>query len=815
MPAGSERYVEHLLIDSRKLVFPSTSLFFALKGGNRDGHAFLPELYAGGVRAFVVSDLPDVAAFPEAVFLRVSDTLVALQELAAAHRAEFAYPVVAITGSNGKTMVKEWLFQLLEGDHSIIRSPRSYNSQIGVPLSVWMMEKDHDLAIIEAGISRMGEMVNLERIIRPDVGIFTNIGDAHSEGFPSLQEKIREKLRLFEHVRTLVWCSDHIGLHAEIVAWADQRTGHSPTLNRMDWGKSPGARLRLLDQVRKDHDTLVRLAFEGMEQDISIPFADPVSVENILHCCAFMTSMGMSLADISSRMVRLRPLAMRLELKEGINQCTLINDAYNADWNSVQTALDFLTQQTHHDRRTVILSDIMGSGKPADELYRDLAASLRQHGVNRLIGIGPEIGSYRHLFAELGMDTVFFPSTGSFLEGVHTLVFRDESILLKGSRVFELERIGRYLEKKLHQTQLEINLSAVADNLRQYRSQLPPGTRVMVMVKAFSYGAGSYEIASLLQFHQVDQLAVAYADEGVELRKAGIHLPIMVMNAEENSFYSLTTYDLQPVLYSLELTRSFYRFLHAEGIPSFPVHIKVDTGMHRLGFDPGDVADLVTLLTLDATFHVRSVFSHLAAGEDPAEDGFTWLQAECFLSFCSELEKGLGYPFLRHLSNTAAIVRHPGLSFDMVRLGIGLYGVDPALKDKATLREVSTLKTTVAQVRRIRKGETVGYNRRSIVPRDSVIATIRIGYADGFPRSLGNGAGKVWLRGQLAPVIGSICMDMTMVDVTDVPGVVPGDEVILFGKELPITDLANWAGTIPYEIMTGISQRVQRVYFEE
>jgi alanine racemase len=381
--------------------------------------------------------------------------------------------------------------------------------------------------------------------------------------------------------------------------------------------------------------------------------------------------------------------------------------------------------------------------------------------------------------------------------------------------MFELERIGRYLEKKLHQTQLEVNLTAIADNLRQYRGLLPPGTRVMVMVKAFSYGAGSYEIASLLQYHQVDQLAVAYADEGVELRKAGIRVPIMVLNAEENSFYSLTTYDLQPVLYSFELARSFSAFLHAEGVRSFPVHIKVDTGMHRLGFDPSEVRDLSDLLRQDPAFHVRSVFSHLAAGEDPAEDGFTWQQAERFLAFCSELEKGLGHPFLRHLSNTAAIVRHPGLAFDMVRLGIGLYGVDPALDDRATLREVSTLKTTVAQVRQIRKGETVGYNRRSVVSRDSVIATIRIGYADGFPRSLGNGAGKVWIRGHLAPVIGSVCMDMTMVDVTDLPGVASGDEVILFGKELPITDLALWAGTIPYEIMTGISQRVQRVYFEE
>jgi alanine racemase len=807
--------MEHLLLDSRKLVFPSTSLFFALRGGSRDGQAFIPELYARGVRAFVVNALPDQEGMPDAAFLLVEDTLDALQALVAAHRAGFTYPVVGITGSNGKTMVKEWLFQLLEEDHAVVRSPRSYNSQIGVPLSVWMMDGTHDLALFEAGISRMGEMEKLERIIRPDMGIFTNIGDAHSEGFPSVRDKILEKLRLFAHVRTLVWCSDQQELTSVVRRWITDRNVADRSLQPMDWGHSPEAAVRIMDSRREGTVTLVRIACAGMEQELKIPFTDPVSVENILHCCAFMITLGMSLPVIAGRMNRLRPLAMRLELKEGVNHCTIINDSYNADWNSVQTALDFLSQQTHHDRRTAILSDIMGSGKPPDELYGDLAASLQRHKVNRLIGIGPGISAHRELFATEGMETAFFPGTDTFLEQVHTLGFRDETILIKGSRAFELERVGRYLEKKLHQTRLEINLSAIADNLRQYRAQLPAGTRVMAMVKAFSYGAGSYEIASLLQFHQVDQLAVAYADEGVELRKAGIHLPIMVLNAEESSYYSLTTYDLEPVLYSFELTRSFSAFLHAEGIPSFPVHIKVDTGMHRLGFDPGEMGELSAFLAKDPAFRVRSVFSHLAAGEDPAEDAFTWHQAERFLDCCAELEKGLGHPFLRHLSNSAAIVRHPGLAFDMVRLGIGLYGVDPALRDKATLREVSTLKTTVAQVRRIRAGETVGYNRKSTLSRDSVIATIRIGYADGFPRSLGNGAGKVWLKGTLAPVIGSICMDMTMVDVTDIPGVAAGEEVILFGKELPIRDLAEWADTIPYEIMTGISQRVQRIYFEE
>jgi len=803
--------VEHLVIDSRKVVFPGSSLFFALRGGHRDGHAFIPELHAQGVNAFVVNEQPDVDAYPKASFIVVKDTLTALQALAAAHRAGFTIPVVGITGSNGKTMTKEWLFQLLEADHAVVRSPRSYNSQIGVPLSVWQMEEGQDIALFEAGISRRGEMEKLERIICPDTGIFTNIGDAHSEGFSSVEEKASEKLKLFEHAKTLIWCTDHEPLDSMIRSWLRDRPG----MKAFNWGSTDTTRIRVMKRSTEAGATRIVVRQDGHEQDLTIPFIDGASVENTMHGYACLLSLGIAAEEAARRMARLKPLAMRLELKEGIHRCTLINDSYNADWASVEMALDLLSQQKQHERRTVILSDIMGSGKPAEALYRDLAAALHKHHVHRLIGIGPGIAAHQHLFREGGMECSFYPSTDTLLEQMHTLVFRDETILLKGSRAFELERIGRQLEMKRHQTLLEINLSALAHNLRTYRQLLPAGTRIMVMVKAFSYGAGTYEIASLLQFHQVDWLAVAYADEGVELRKAGIHLPIMVLNTEEGAFYDLITHDLQPVIFSFELARAFAAFLRAEGVPRFPIHIKVDTGMHRLGFDPGEAEALSAFLARTPAFHLRSVFSHLAAGEDSMEDAFTWGQAERFLQFCSRLEQGMGHPFLRHMSNTAAILRHPGLAFDMIRLGIGLYGVDPTSQGVPGLREVSTLRTTVAQVRRIRAGDTVGYNRRSRVDRDSVIATIRIGYADGFPRSLGNGGGKVLIRGKLLPVIGSVCMDMTMVDVTDLPGVAPNDEVILFGRDLPIDQVAAWAGTIPYDIMTGISQRVQRVYFEE
>ncbi|MCU0379922.1 MAG: bifunctional UDP-N-acetylmuramoyl-tripeptide:D-alanyl-D-alanine ligase/alanine racemase [Chitinophagaceae bacterium] len=809
IPGTSTPVLDHLLTDSRKLVYPARTVFFALQSSRRDGHDFIAELYSRDVRCFVVSREPETELFPEASFLVVEDTLRSLQQVAAMHRKQFTYPVVGITGSNGKTIVKEWANYLLSPDFRIVRSPKSYNSQIGVPLSTWQMQASDELALIEAGISKEGEMTALENIIRPDIGIFTHIGDAHAEGFTDLDAKVDEKMLLFRRSKTLICCGDH-----EPIIRSARRL-LQPGQQLYTWGKGQENALQVFSHEIIGHRTRIHCGYADAEFHFEIPFTDTASRENALHCCALMLLLGLDAQKVSERMPGLPSVAMRLELKEGINRTVIINDSYSADWDSLLLAMDFLVQQQQHPKRTLILSDIFQSGKPDAELYASVAGAMRLKNVQRLIGIGTAISSHKAVFDAAGLESSFFPATDVFLEQAHPSWFRDEAILLKGARSFEFERIARMLEKKVHQTMLEINLASITHNLRLYQQQLHPQTKLMAMVKAFSYGAGAYEIASLLQFHRVDYLAVAYADEGVELRKAGIRLPIMVMNAEESSFPLLTAFDLQPELYSMEMARSLESFLQSEGLADFPAHIKLDTGMHRLGFSLADLPALTDWLGHSGIFRVQSVFSHLVASEDPAEDAYTKKQGDAFLEACSQLEQGMGYPFLRHIANTATIRRHPHLQLDMVRLGIGLYGVDPGQQEGSGLQEVSSLRTTIAQVRAVPKGETVGYNRKGKVDRDSLIATIRIGYADGYPRSLGNGAGRVWIRGQLFPVIGSVCMDMTMVDITGHPELRAGEEVVLFGKELPVARLAQWAGTIPYEILTGISQRVQRVYFED
>jgi alanine racemase len=806
IPGPVEPEVEHLLIDSRKLVFPQRSLFFALSGQRRDGHEYIPELYDRGVRCFVVEREPDLELMPEAGFLVVPDTRKALQQSAAKHRQRFTYPVVGITGSNGKTIVKEWANHVLSSNFRIVRSPRSYNSQLGVPLSVWQMREDHELALIEAGISRTGEMAALEAVVQPDIGVFTHIGDAHAEGFRDKAEKVREKMILFRNCKTLVCCADH----GPIVEEA-RRQG----LQVFTWGKDAQNQLQLTKEELLLHVSVMHCSYAGMPFTFEIPFLDAASRENAMHCCALMLLMGLPVTAVQERMRTLPALSMRLEWKEGINRTVIINDSYSADVDSLQLALDFLVQQQQQTQRTVILSDIFQSGRPDQELYARVAQLLRQKNIQRLIGIGPAISAQAEAFVSAGLETMFFPATEVFLEQFHPAWFKDEAILLKGARSFAFERIARVLEKKVHQTVLEINLASVTHNLRQYQQALNPDTRIMAMVKAFSYGTGAYEIASLLQFHRVDYLTVAYADEGVELRKAGIRLPIMVMNAEPGSFPLLAGYDLQPELYSMDMAAELARFLQSEGITGFPVHIKLDTGMHRLGFSVEEVPALAAWLNAQDLFRVQSVFSHLVASEDPREDVFTRQQEASFLAACARMREGLGYDFLRHIANTAAIRRHPHLQLDMVRLGIGLYGIDPGMTGPGQLQEVSRLRSTIAQVRRVAAGETVGYNRKGRLNRDSRVATIRIGYADGYPRSLGNGAGKVWIRGASYPVVGNVCMDMTMVDITDGPDIRAGEEVVLFGPELSVGLVARWAGTIPYEILTGISQRVQRVYFED
>lgn len=808
--------IEQLLIDSRKLIFPASSLFFAIKGPRRDGHSFIAPLYEKGVRNFVVSDAVDVAGIPEANVIEVKDVLQALQLLAAHHRKLYSIPVIGITGSNGKTIVKEWLNQLLDDRYSIIRSPRSYNSQIGVPLSVWPMNESHELGIFEAGISQSGEMDKLQKIILPTIGIFTNIGEAHSEGFLNMRQKVNEKLRLFTHVKALVYCKDAPEINEGVAAlWQQFNKGGKGSFEIFNWSTVTEATLQVLTIFKDNGVTLITALYKEQTISISIPFTDDASVENAIHCWCVLLHLGLKPALIAEKMLLLGPVAMRLEMKKGVNNCSIINDSYSADLSSFNIALDFLAQQRQHARKTVILSDILQSGRNEKELYKEVAQALSQRGVTRLIGIGDKMVLHQDIFRLASIpELAFYPSVEAFKLEFHQLNFRDEAILLKGARVFEFEQIDRLLEQKVHQTVLEIDLNALAHNLKQYQQLLQPSTRLMAMVKAFSYGSGSYEIANALQFHKVDYLAVAYADEGVELRRGGINLPIMVMNADESTFDVLVQYNLEPDLYSPGLLLSFEAFLKKEGIRQFPVHIELETGMNRLGFSPAELPVLLEALKGD-TFTVKSVFSHLAASEDTQHDAFTRQQAAIFHSMVGELQQIVMYPFLRHIANTAGIARHPDLQLDMVRLGIGLYGIDSAHSHKLELKEVSTLVATIAQIKHLAAGETVSYGRRGVVSRNSVIATVRIGYADGYPRNLSNGVGKMWVKGKLAPVMGTVCMDMVMIDITDIPHVQEGDEVVLFGRELPVSQVAHWAQTIPYEMLTGISQRVKRVYFEE
>ncbi|RTL58881.1 MAG: bifunctional UDP-N-acetylmuramoyl-tripeptide:D-alanyl-D-alanine ligase/alanine racemase [Sphingobacteriales bacterium] len=806
---SADAVIEHLQIDSRKITHPAESLFFAIITSHRNGHKYIDEVYKKGGRNFMVSEEPVTAKYAEANFIIVADTLKALQQLAAYHRKQFSIPVIGITGSNGKTMVKEWLNQLLEDRFNIVRSPKSYNSQIGVPLSVWQLYEAHELAIFEAGISQAGEMQQLADIIQPTIGIFTNIGEAHQEGFKNIDEKVKEKAILFQHAQQLVYCSDYTAINKTVSLF---------NAKKFDWSKNQKAWLTIKQIEKHNYETIIKAKYNDQPISITIPFTDDASIENAIHCWSVLLILPITQQEIQEKMKQLRPIGMRLEMKKGINNCTIINDSYSADLSSLQIALNFLSQQKQHSKRTVILTDFLQSGKTDKELYSSIAYELHRNNISRIIGIGEkikELPDYFTLKEKEKTTTSFYSGVDDFLKGFDSNHFSGELILIKGARAFELERISRLLEQKTHQTVLEINLNAVAHNLKEFRKQLKSSTKIMAMVKAFSYGSGSYEIASLLQFHKVDYLAVAYADEGVELRKAGITLPIMVMTAEEETYPALAEYDLEPEIYSFNILQSFAAFLHKEGLQSYPVHIKLDTGMHRLGFMPEEIPELCELLKHKSYFKVQSVFSHLAASEDAALDDFTLQQYHLFSNSVKLIEDNLGYSFIKHIDNSAGILRHPQLQMDMVRLGIGLYGINSSNSPLLQLQEVSSLKTTIAQIKKIKANETVGYGRKGKVNKDSVIATVRIGYADGYSRKLGNGVGKMLVNGEAAPVIGNICMDMTMLNITGISNVNEGDDVIVFGQELSINEVAKAAQTIPYEIMTGISQRVKRIYFEE
>lgn len=836
--------MEHLLLDSRQRAPVSGAVYFALIGKRHDGHRFISALYGAGVRNFIVSQAIDTHTWEKANILLVSDTLLALQQLTAYHRAQFRIPVIGITGSNGKTIVKEWLSALLTPDYELARSPKSYNSQTGVPLSVWQLQPRHTLAVFEAGISLPGEMVRLEPMIRPQIGIFTNIGPAHREGFASKMEKIHEKMRLFTHTAVLIYCRDHEKIDLAALEWQQAKQGRT----LLSWSKK-GLKSNL--QIEKEiplsggfTQLQAKYTFNGSSFgynsplftpaskaiNIVIPFLDAASVENAIHCWATTLLLDLPAAAISERMAHLETIAMRLELKAGIHRCIIINDAYNNDTASLRIALQFAAQQTRSGPLTLIMSDILQSGQKPEQLYEKVGRIAAENGVHRLIGIGKEITILKKL-PLTGIETAFFPDTDAFLNNYPVQDFHDERILLKGARVFAFERIAARLEQKAHKTVLEINLSALVHNLSVFNRLLAPGVKIMAMVKAAGYGSGSVEIAKLLEFHKVDYLGVAYTDEGIELREGGINLPILVLNPEYSGFDALFRYRLEPEVYSLSLLDDLIRY--AEGIAqapvgtvqteqnrkvpyhSLPIHLKLDTGMHRLGFEFADIPPLIQRLISNPLLRVQSIFSHLSATDAPQHDAFTRTQAGDFSAMYEAISKALGYTPLRHICNTSGIVRFPEYHFEMVRLGIGLYGTGtPTLQGQ--LQTVNTLKATISQIKIVAKGETVGYNRNSgILDQPVRIATISIGYADGLLRLAGNGRYSVAVRNKLVPTIGNVCMDMTMIDVTAVPDAQEGDMVMIFGEHPSVQTLAACLQTIPYEVLTNISERVKRVYLQE
>lgn len=794
----NDSVIRKLVIDSRTIIDPDGSLFFALNG-KRDGHAYLYDAYDNGVRNFVISDAKYLSEYPDANILLVNDVLLALHLLAKYNREQYDLKVIGITGSNGKTIVKEWLYQLLATDFNIIRSPKSFNSQIGVPLSVWEIEADHTLGIFEAGISRGNEMDALADMIQPNIGILTNLGEAHAEGFSSQKEKLEEKLKLFSAAELLIYAPEYTaGLHKNEL----------PGKVKFSWSLKEQADLQILFIEPIDGRNYIRAKFKGAEIECLIPFSDKASVENGIICWATLLALGYTPEQADERLEKLTRVSMRLELKNGINQCSIIDDSYSADISSLAIALDFLNLQNQHPKRTLILSDISETGKSDEVLYKEIASLLKQKEVDRLIGVGPHITASAALF---DMETAFFEGTQDFIESFPALHFSNETILVKGARKFEFERISKLIAQKVHDTVMEVDLNALAGNLQFYRAKLQPGVKIMAMVKAFSYGSGSFEIANLLQYHKVDYLAVAYTDEGIALRKGGIKMPIMVMSPEPSAFDAIVRFKLEPEIYNLEILRSFISFVHEV---NYPVHIKIDTGMHRLGFEEPDLDELLNTLAGTDKIKVASVFSHLVGSEEGMHDEFTKHQIHRFTAMADTISSGLNYKFIRHISNTSAISRHPDAQLDMVRIGIGLYGFDAALKDNKGLQTVAVLKTTITQVKHIKANETVGYSRKGLLADGGSIATVKIGYADGYSRAFGNGVGKMLIKGKLVPTVGVICMDMCMLDVTGLD-VKTGDEVIVFNSQLTISTLAKQIGTIPYEILTNVSQRVKRVYFYE
>lgn len=808
--AMPESRVTRLLTDSRSLTFPEETLFFAIRTKHGDGHDYIRTLYNKGVRNFVVNDIATFGDIADANFILTGDSLAALQAIARHHRSQFDIPIVGITGSDGKTIVKEWLYQLTAGSYNVTRSPRSYNSQIGVPLSVWMLGKESTLGIFEAGISQRGEMGRLQQIIKPTIGIITNISGAHQENFTTLQQKCAEKLLLLKDCDIIIYNADNREL-ADCIE-------HSASPSReIAWSRIDAERPLYIESVTtEENGTTVRYRYLTMEGSYRIPFVDNASIEDSINCLAAALYLMVPPETIAERMAQLEPIAMRLEVKEGKRGCMIINDSYNADTASLDIALDFMERRCKTMQelgRTLILADIKQTGEKASSLYRNIINCIKEHKIDKFIGVGSDISSQAKSFCDTGMKCHFFADTKELLASPIIRKLQNECILVKGSRSFHFEDVTEVLEKKVHQTILEVNLSALRDNLNYYRNSLAAGTKTVCMVKASAYGAGALEVGRTLQECNVDYLAVAVADEGAELRKEGITTGIIVMNPEPSSFGTLFDNKLEPEVYSFGMLRALIEAARHEGITDYPVHIKVDTGMHRLGFLPNEIPALVELLKQQNALTPRSIFSHFAGSDSPLFDDFSKQQHALFNTAADTLQQAFGHKILRHICNSAGTERFTGAREDMVRLGIGLYGISP-IEENPNLRPISTLKTIILQMRDVPADETVGYSRKGTLKRDSRIAALPIGYADGLNRRLGNGKGYCIVNGKRAPYIGNICMDVCMIDVTGID-CKEGDVVEIFGPQLPVTTVADWLETIPYEVLTSVSERIKRVYYSD
>ena len=793
-----KQLIESISIDSRSLQNSQTTLFFALTGNNHDGHKYIEELIYKGVRNFVVNQIHGNLDQKVNYFV-VQSPLIALQTIAAFYRNQFHFPIIGITGSNGKTIIKEWLNFLLSPDFSIIRSPKSYNSQVGVPLSVLAINQNHNLGIFEAGISTIDEMQNLQKIINPTIGILANIGSAHDEGFEGLGEKIKEKLKLFSNVELLI-----LNKNKTIDVFL------KPTIKTFTWSSNDKKADVYIITKEIDTKTQLKVTYKHLCFSVLIPFIDQASVENSIQCLMVLLYFKYDQATIQKRMAQLFPVEMRLKVKTGNNNTTLIDDSYSSDFQSLKIALDFLEHQKQYKKKTLIISDIFQSGLSDEELYSKVSQLVIANKINRVIAVGGTICKFKNKFP----NCLTFETTEKLIENFDSILFENETILIKGARDFYFEEIVALLEEKNHETVLEINLNAISHNLNFFKSKLKPTTKLMVMVKAFGYGNGGFEIAKLLEHHKIDYLGVAFADEGISLKNAGIHLPIMVLNPETSSFSRIIQHHLEPEIYSLKGLNAFLKIAETKQLQNYPIHIKLDTGMHRLGFEAPDLQELVSKLKQVKTVEVKSILSHMATSDGGKQDKFSISQIDLFDELSLKIMLELEIKPIRHILNTSGISNFPEAQFDMVRLGIGLYGVSNDENEQKFLENVGTLKSVISQIRTIQKGESVGYGRRFIAKKETKIATIPIGYADGISRLWGNELGFVLIKNKRATIVGSICMDMLMVDITEI-FCFEGDEVTIFGENPSVSFIAKQLKTISYEILTSISQRVKRIFYRE